>query len=46
MSNTKDIYEKRVFKNGIIQSELTNFINPTRKGTYFERVKHDSTIAE
>ena len=45
-SNTKDIYEKRIFKNGIIQSEITNFINPTRKRTSFERVKHDSTIAE
>jgi len=46
MSNTKDIYEKRVFKNGIIQSELTNHINPTRIRTSFERVKRDSTIAE
>jgi antitoxin component YwqK of YwqJK toxin-antitoxin module len=46
MSNTKDIYEKRVFKNGIIQLELTNHINPARTRTSFERVKHDSTIAE
>jgi antitoxin component YwqK of YwqJK toxin-antitoxin module len=46
MSNTKDIYEKRVFKNGIIQLELTNYINPTRIRTSFERVKRDSTIAE
>ena len=46
MSNTKDIYEKRVFKNGIIQLELTNYINPTRNRTSFERVKRDSIIAE
>ena len=46
MSNTTEIYEKRIFKKGIIQLELTNYINPTRIRTSFERVKRDSTIAE
>jgi antitoxin component YwqK of YwqJK toxin-antitoxin module len=46
MSNTNEIYEKRIFKKGIIQLELTNHINPTRIRTSFERVKRDSTIAE
>jgi antitoxin component YwqK of YwqJK toxin-antitoxin module len=46
MSNTTEIYEKRIFKKGIIQLELTNHINPSRIRTSFERVKRDSTIAE
>ena len=46
MSNTNEVYEKRIFKKGIIQLETTNYINPTRKRTHFERVTHDSTIAE
>jgi antitoxin component YwqK of YwqJK toxin-antitoxin module len=45
MSNSQEVYEKRIFKKGIIQLETTNYINPTRKRTHFERVKHDSTIA-
>jgi antitoxin component YwqK of YwqJK toxin-antitoxin module len=45
MSNTNEIYEKRIFKKGIIQLEETHYINPTRKRTRFERVKRDSTIA-
>lgn len=45
MSNTNEIYEKRIFKKGVIQLEETYYINPTRKRTRFERVKRDSTIA-
>ena len=40
-----EIYQKRIFKDGIIQYELTNYINPTRIATLYERVKKDSTIA-
>ena len=46
MANTNEIYEKRIFKKGIIQLEKTHYINPTRIRTSFERVKRDSTIAE
>jgi antitoxin component YwqK of YwqJK toxin-antitoxin module len=45
LSNTNEIYEKRIFKKGVIQFEETYYINPTRKRTHFERVKRDSTIA-
>lgn len=45
ISNTNEIYEKRIFKKGVIELEETYYINPTRKRTLFERVKRDSTIA-